>query len=209
MNKEDCSHIDWCSDPEGANAFVRSQTAWFSKRQAVRRAELMNTENELRYQHGSTFTHPTDEGARPAELKEHSAYGELKFEDLREQNFAEWAKGLVQMSDDLHGSFMSSLFQEITEVTTETGNVVSVGESGSFPAAMLEMMKKIELGVDRDGKVTMPTIAAPEAVIEKQIAELEAQPQDFKDEFERVKQMKVEEAFEREAERKARFKGDK
>lgn len=206
MHAETDSHTDWCSDKEGAEAFARSQTMWLTERQKQLQAELMSPENALRYQHGGQIIHPADNEGDPAEMQEHSAISELKFEDIIEQNVGSWAKGLIELSEKMHKSFMGMFFKSINDSTARTGNVVDAREAGSFPQALLEMMQKIELAVERDGEVSMPTIMVPPGVAEKQIAELEAQPPEFKEEFDRVKQQKIEDALRREAERKARFK---
>jgi hypothetical protein len=207
MNTQDDSHIDWCSDKKGAEAFARSQTRWLAERQKQLQAQIMSPANALRYQHGGQIIHPADEESSPSDMQAHSAISELKFEDVLNQNVDAWAKGLVELSEEMHKSFMGMVFENLNDVTARTGNVVDAREAGSFPKAMLEMMQKIELAVGRDGEVSMPTIAAPPELAEKQIAELEAQPPAFKEEFERIKQQKIDDARQREAERIARFKG--
>lgn len=200
------THIDWCSDPEGAAAFARSQLHWLVERQKELRARFMIEENALRYQHRGKIVHPADEHDEPADMQEHSAITQLKFEDILTNNMDAWAKEMVEMSEALHGSFMGMVFKTVSDVSDKSGNVVSAKDAGSFAQAFMEMMKKIELSVDREGNVSMPNVYVPPGIAEKQIAELEAQPKEFHEEFERIKQDKIEEAKRREAERKSKFK---
>tara|TARA_R110000868_G_scaffold352856_1_gene614099 strand:+ start:3717 stop:4349 length:633 start_codon:yes stop_codon:yes gene_type:complete len=206
MTHKNDAHIEWSSNPAGATAFARSQLHWLVDRQKELRAQFMTEENALRYQHGSKIVHPADDDNEPTNMQQHSAVTQLRFDDILSNNMDAWAKELVEMSDAMHGSFMGMVFKTVSDVSDKTGNVISAKEAGSFAQAFMEMMKKIELSVDRDGNVSMPNLYVPPGVAEKQIAELEAQPPEFHEEFKRIQQLKIDEAKKREAERKSKFK---
>jgi hypothetical protein len=102
--------------------------------------------------------------------------------------------------------FIEMLYTTISASAEATGNVIDAKAAGSIAASFLEMLKKIELAVDRNGEVKMPEIHVAPALGRKMIAELEAQPPEFREQVERVKAEKMASAFEREKERKERFK---
>lgn len=207
MEKKRKDRVELFSSPTEEAAFLKSQNEWLSRRQSLKQAELLNPENSLRYSHGGDILHPADKDSSPDGLEEHSATWELKFDDIKEQNLDKWAKGLVSLSDAMHDSVMGMMIRTINDATERTGNVVNVKEAGSFAKSMFQMLEKIELGVDRNGEVSMPTIMLPPGEVEKRIAELDAQPQEFKDRFETLKAKKEQEARDREAARLSRFKG--
>lgn len=206
MNDSNSEHIDWCADPKGADGFVKAQTKWLADRQAHFRNGIMSPENTLRFRHGRDFMSPARGEDEASRMEEHSVVSQVKFEDLRLHNLDAWAGGLIELSDALQKSFMGMFIRTIDEVTERTGNTVNTTEIGSFPEAFLEMLRKIEFGVNRNGEVTMPTMLVHPDAADKQIAALEAQPPEFQEEVERIKAEKSELALLSEAERRARFK---
>ena len=71
---------------------------------------------------------------------------------------------------------------------------------------MLEMFRKLELGVDRDGNVSMPQIHVGPELYARLPEEMSKVPPELSAEIERVKAEKIKEALDREAERKGKFK---
>ncbi len=101
--------------------------------------------------------------------------------------------------------FFEMLYGTLSETCDEHGQTVSVDPEKGFPAAFLEMLEKIEFSVDRQGNVSLPEMHVGAEMGAKLIAQLEAQPQEFKDQIELVKARKSSDALEREASRKAKF----
>lgn len=206
MNDSNPEHIDWCADPEGAEGFVKAQTTWLAERHARSHDRIMSPENTLRFRHGGAFLNPARGEGRANQMEEHSVVSQVRFEDLLHHNLDAWAGGLIELSDAMQKSFMGMFIRTMDQVTERTGNAVNVIEAGSFPQAFLDVLRKIEFGVDRNGKVTLPTMMVHPDVADKQIAALEAQSQEFEEEVERIITEKSELALRSEAERRARFK---
>ena len=106
---------------------------------------------------------------------------------------------MVQQFDE---SMARMLYETVSAACEESGQVVD-GRDIPFPQAFLEGFKKIELGVDRNGNVSMPEFHVGSLDMVKQ---LEAMPPEFQAEVERVKAEKIAKALEVEAERKKKFK---
>jgi hypothetical protein len=67
------------------------------------------------------------------------------------------------------------------------------------------MMEKIEFVADKHGNVSLPEVHAAPGVAERMISALEAEPPEFVERFEQLKQEKILKAKEREVARKAKF----
>jgi hypothetical protein len=68
------------------------------------------------------------------------------------------------------------------------------------------MLKKVEFGVDREGNVCLPEMHVAPDMAEKIVNELKSQPPEYSAEVERLKAERSEQALQKEAERKAKFK---
>ena len=139
-------------------------------------------------------------------MKEHGAELLIRLDDIKNNNLEAWIAGQVSLAEQLHHSFVSTMIGKVSECTDKTGNSVSAKEVGSNARAFLETYRKLELGVDRQGNVSQLHILVGADMQQKLIADLEAQPQSFKDEWEAVRKQKEKEALAREAERRARFR---
>ena len=106
----------------------------------------------------------------------------------------------------MSGQFARSIYSVVGAAAERVGNVVSNKETGSTAQSFLAMLKKIEFGVDRDGNVSLPQVHVGPDMAEKMINELQSQPPEFGEEVERVKAQRSEQALQKEAERKAKFK---
>ncbi len=134
-----------------------------------------------------------------------SAEINVSFNDIIDNNLNKIPEAISQVLETFRQQFAAALYSTISEACERSGNVVSAQTAGSFAASFMDAIKKIEFGVNRDGKVSLPEIHIghdPQEII----AELEAQPPEYHLEFERIKSEKIAEALERETIRKSRFK---
>ena len=60
------------------------------------------------------------------------------------------------VANDMRRQFMDMLYTSLSAATERSGNVVDAKKIGSIPASFLEMLKKVEFSVGRDGKVNLP-----------------------------------------------------
>jgi hypothetical protein len=178
---------------------LRSQQREFVKKN-------LPEENTERFSHGGAWTHRANPEAMDGKVQTLSSGWEIRFDDLIRGDLSLIRRKLDSVSQDMQRQFMEMLYATISASTEATGNVVDAKAEGSIAASFLEMLKRIELTVDRNGEVKMPEVHVAPALGRKMIAELEAQPPEFIEHVERVKAEKIASAFEREKERKAHFK---
>jgi len=100
---------------------------------------------------------------------------------------------------------MQTLYQTVPEAVEEVGNVVDA-KGKTTTGAFLEMLRKIEFGVDRKGEVTRPEIHTHPDNAPKFLKALEDAGPEFGAEVERLMAEREAEALERERVRKTRFK---
>jgi hypothetical protein len=193
---------------EEVKAFRRSETDVMRQMQQKFINERISTNNQERYTHGHSWVHRANQEIAPGAINLLSAEFTIKFRDVVQGNLDIIPTTLIQAVASLNRQLMESLYKTLSDACDKTGNVVSTKETGSFAASFMEMFSRIDFGVDHDGNVSLPEIHTGEDPA-KLIAELEAQPPEFHAEFQRLKAEKTEQALEKEALRKSRFKSGK
>jgi hypothetical protein len=98
------------------------------------------------------------------------------------------------------------MYEMVSDAAASVGNVVDAKATGSIAESFLEMLRKTEVGVDRDGTISMPQLHVHPDTWVKMEEELRSQPPEFGAEVERIQAEKAEAAFDREATRKGRYK---
>jgi len=107
-------------------------------------------------------------------------------------------------ADGMSGQALQTLMNEMADVTSETGNTISITKAGSLADAYLQMIKTTEPIVDGEGKVPLPTVYPPE-LAKKLERELEERGPEFRKEVENARIEKEQQALASEAERLARY----
>lgn len=163
-------------------------------------------ENTHSFHHGTGWIQRREDGsAMSGEVKAHSAESELRFDDVISARLSavhDQARSVVQQ---MESGFIRSMYETISTAVEEVGNVIDA--KGKPPTeAFLEMLRKIEFGINRDGSVTRPEIHMSPEKAEKFITALEQAGPAFEAEVDRLVTAKEAEAAEREMERRARFK---
>lgn len=170
------------------------------------RDQFMNPENTQRYRHGRSWVaHYAEEPQEATTMMEISHEMAISTQQIVDGDFRLFEKHLNELASGVHASFMRGLYQTIGDGAERAGNIVSAKEKPNAEA-FLEVLEKIEFGVNKDGQVSLPQLHVSPETGQKMLADLEAQNEDFKNRVERVKAEKTEAALQREAERKARFK---
>jgi hypothetical protein len=103
--------------------------------------------------------------------------------------------------------FAQMMYGAVGKAAESAGNVVDAKQKASFAEAFVGSLEKIEFGVDRHGNVTLPELHVGPDIHEKVVAELTAQPPEYRQRLDKLIAQKSEQAMAREAARKARFKG--
>ncbi len=163
----------------------------------------LSQQNTQRYSHGRSWTHRANPEIGTGHMQTASSSWEVGFQEIVDGNLSAIRRCFSQVAEDMQRQMMQMLYSTISEACNKSGNVVTGG--GSFPIRFLEALGKIEFGVDREGNVCIPEVHVG-ADGHKLIAELEAQPPEFHQEVERLKDEKNAAALQREEQRKARFK---
>ncbi|MDO8837911.1 MAG: hypothetical protein Q7V31_03210 [Parvibaculum sp.] len=167
--------------------------------------QTLPPENSHSYTHGQTWTSRANPEVREGGFQTHAVEWTNSFDEIVANDLSLILRFVEHVAAELNKQFSEMIYSSINKVCEETGNVVSSADAGSFAAGFLEMMRKIEFGVDRQGRVTLPEVHTG-ADPSKFIAELEAQPPEYHEEIERLKDEKSKAALEREALRKLKFK---
>lgn len=176
-------------------------------REAQQQGNPIPLENSERYTHGRSWKQLANPQGGDGEMQLLSAESELGFQDIVDGNIGALVRELETISTTFRQHIGRMLVETLEEATDRTGNTVDAKAAGGFPQAYLEMLRKIEFGVDREGNVSLPQLmcADPAAMV----AQLEAQPPEFHAEVNRLKEQKTQKALEDEVKRKGKFRGPK
>ncbi len=187
-------------------AFEASVTALLSRMQARSRQVFINEHNILRMNHGRNWVHAAREPEPDTTMHTISAEWTIPFKDIADNDLSLIARTILPMNDEMEKQFAINMYGVVGAAAEKVGNVVSAQAAGSFSQSMLEMFKKIELWVDRDGNISMPQIHVGPGMSERIANEMQNVPPEIEAEIEQIKAKKVRAALDRELERKAKFK---
>ncbi len=119
------------------------------------------------------------------------------------------ANDLTLISDFIHktaGAFEQQLVDQILEETTKIGMTVPVPQGGSLADAFLEMVRKSDVSVGSDGKVSTPNIYLfGEGYQEQLQREIAERGPEFQETIRQAQELKEREALQREEKRMARY----
>lgn len=192
-------------DEAGAKAFHEAFARLVAEHLKKVVAQYMSPENTHRFRHGGKWVHPGAPEAMGGELRQHSAVFETQFQNLVDNDLSIISRNTENLLAAMHRQFAMMLYSTVSAVCEQTGNTVDAKAAGSMESALLEMIEKIELAVDRNGEVKLPELhAGPEAAARLNDAMSSMSPE-FKQRFDDLLRRKGEEALAREAQRKAKF----
>jgi hypothetical protein len=121
--------------------------------------DIIPQDNVLRYSHGKSWKVHRDDGfdEEVDQFKTASATLEIKFDDVLAHNLQAIPDFFDSLINQMYDSHMKSFVELLTNVTNKTGNIVSAKEIGNAPA-FLEMLRKVEFGINSKGEVSLPQI---------------------------------------------------
>lgn len=181
-------------------------TSLIRKMQKKSRDMFISEHNILHMNHGKHWIHAALEEKPDTTMHTISAEWIIPFKGIAENDLTLIEQTILPINEDMERQFAQNLYGTVGAAAEKVGNVVNAGEHVSFPHSMLEMFRKIEFGVDRDGNISMPQIHVGPAAYERIAREIQNVPPELEAEIEKVKAEKIQMAFDREAERKAKFK---
>lgn len=187
-------------------AFETSVASLLGKMQASSRRMFVSEQNILRMNHGGTWVHAASDPEPDTSMHTISAEHVIPYKDIADNDLSLIARSILPLNEEIEKQFALNMYGLIGAAADKVGNVVDAKATGSFAASMLEMLRKIEFGVGRDGAVSMPQIHVGPGMAERLAEELKNVPPEIEAEIQQVKAEKVQQALDREAERKAKFK---
>ena len=193
---------------EDVIAFDQSLMKLMGVVQDQARANFVSEHNVLRMNHGGSWRHSAREEEPDTTMHLITSEMTISFKDIADNDLGLIGRTLIPVNEDMQRQFSQNMYAVVGAAADKVGNVVDAKELGSFAKSILEMFRKIELGVDRDGKVSMPQLHLTPETYDRMAAEMQSIPPDVQAEIDKVKASKVEAAYEREAERKAKFRHD-
>lgn len=174
-------------------------------RSEQKRSELMGPQNVLSFHHGRKFESPANEfGDTITEMTRHSTTTELHLSDVVLGDPTITFLSAMTISEQMHSSFMNAMISKFSEVTTQTGNVVSAA-GRPFTESVAEMLEMIQPKLGDDGELQLPTMLVHPSQGPKLVAELEAAGPDFELRIDELKARKKLEAEGNETARLNRF----
>ena len=191
---------------QNEEAFETSFASLLSKMQANSRQMFVSKQNVLRINHGGTWVHAARDPEPDTSMHSISTEWTIPFKDIADNDLSLIARTVLPINEEMEKQFALNMYGVVAAGAEKVGNVVDAKAEGSFAKSMLEMFRKIELGVDRNGEISMPQIHVGPGMAEKIAKELESVPPEIEAEIERVKAEKIQQARDREATRKAKFK---
>jgi hypothetical protein len=173
-----------------------------------RRKEFGSTENFLVFYHGKGWNYQREDkdGYKPRAGEMHlvSTGCQVAIDRILVNDMTIISDFIRKTADGMTGQIVQQLLGEITAVSKETGNTISIPKAGSLADAYLQMIKTTEAMVDHDGRVSLPTLHPPE-LAKKLECELAQRGPEFHKEIETARKEKEQQALAREAERLARY----
>lgn len=167
--------------------------------------DMISEQNVQRFTHGRRWNHRSNPYTVDGEMQTIAAEGETPFAGIVEGDLNLIPQIIRSISEQMTTAQRRMLYETMSKSCDEHGQTISAADQGPA-AAFLAMLRKIEFGVDREGNVSMPQIHAAPGTAKAMIADLEAQPPEFRAEIDRIKAEKSAAALERERLRRSRFK---
>jgi hypothetical protein len=192
--------------PGDEEAFERSLMKLLAELNERTREALVSRRNVLRLNHGRYWVHSARDPETDTCMQSISAEWLIPFREIADNDLDLIRRAILPVSEEMSRQFAQSMYSMVGAAAERVGNVVDVKKEGSVSQSLIDMMSKIEFGVDRDGNVSMPQIHAGPEAAEKFAVELENMAPEVAARLERLRLEKTQQALDREAERRAKFR---
>jgi len=169
---------------------------------------VISGENALGFSHGTKWRTRTAENngvADDGKMQLHSSEVAIPFQEVVDNDLSSLARYQNTIISGMMQGFMNSLYQTISATTEKTGNVVDAKGGGFKAEQFVEMLEKIEFGVDKEGSVSMPEMHVGPGMAERMLQELYSQGSKFEEHVQGIIKRKSEAALAREEKRKSKF----
>jgi hypothetical protein len=189
-----------------SSAFLQCFMRDVSGRLKIEQAKFISESNIQAFSHGINWqSHNSSSPDEVSTLKSFSHEMIVEKSGLIEYNLGLLDETAKNLTEAMAKEFMKEMYATMSESCDKVGNTVS-GMGKSTAESFVEMLEKIEFGVDRDGNPVMPCIHVNSAGFEAFKNDPAFNDQEFKTKIDEITERKKAQALEREKERRSRFK---
>lgn len=167
-------------------------------------AHLIPPQNNHVYEHGLKVNYQDDQNKdHTKELNPLEAGSLLELPKIVMGDFGHYREFVTTMVEGMSRVMHEMFYRNVTEATTEVGNVVDGGGKPLSAEVLLELYDKVEYSLNLEGKLaTKQLVMAPEMVNK---AKAIHEDKGFHEKFEKLMERKLKEAKEAEQKRLSRF----
>lgn len=170
----------------------------------LRQESLIDPNNIQYFQHGTTWqSHHSFDPDQISEMRSYEDSINISLEDIILGKTQIIQNKLEELTNNMSNSFSKSFFTTISDTCGTHGNVVET--ANGLAETLIEMLEKLEFGVNREGQVSLPQILGGLGLIERISQDEEINTKEYQARIETIIQKKSLEALERERLRKAKF----
>lgn len=193
------------SNVKESEIFAKSLNDFIVEENNKKMSAYLSEENMYTLHHGSSFG---SSGDNESKLKEHAINIEFEYNDVRLYKIEQFYMFITNFIDQMSSQMTKTLYQTISDTCEKTGNIIDAKQDAmSFPDMFLEMIKKVEFSIDKNGKVVIPEVHLHPSNAKKIMAEIESQGEEYSNLIEKIKKEKSEQAIKKENERLLKFEG--
>lgn len=167
--------------------------------------QFIPEENVRRFMHGTGWTSPASPEHDADEMTTIQDVLEIKWADIADHNLSIISESIQAIANSMADKQIQAMFQSVSKACDRSGNVVDARER-SVPDAFMEMLEKIEFGVDADGGVSMPSMYVGPDMGDRILRELKNQPPEYQARAQALIEKKKAAALAKEEARLKRFR---
>ena len=157
-------------------------------------------------QHGRQWESPANElGEKSGEMETHSFEMSVDIKEIVAGNPIVIFKHAELVATEMSNSFEKMLFNKLESSTALADNAVNAAEHDTFAEALAQSLERIEMSVDEQGNLQLPTIFVPPEYLERTLKQLKTAGPEYEKRIEEIKERKRQEALQREQERLNKF----
>lgn len=170
---------------------------------------IIPRDNVQHYYHSDRWSDIVDNGRSVAtgQAETHSVEHEVSLDKVQAIDFGLVEEWLQTFLVGLEGQLYTTLYGTVSAAAEQAGNVERKANDESIADTFLKSLERIEFGVDREGRVTLPELHMPPELIEQLQRDLLSKGPEFHARIEEVKRRKAREALDKDRERRAKFMG--
>jgi hypothetical protein len=190
-----------------SHEFMERLAGWMRLRIDESMGGMIPKENTERFYHGRTFVFQQDDlSTHHGEFNKQSVENTLELESIILGDLQALPRFLGTLVTTFVRQMKLLLFQRVGEAAESVGNTVDARQHPSMADAYLEMFRKVEFGVDKDGKVSLPELVLHPSTAERLQEELSKQGPEFRQAIQTLTNQKIADALGRERDRLSKFK---